>query len=132
MAFSKAHIFNPHDYLFSLICHALSHPARILILRKLIKEGKCSVKQLKREVPLSGPTLSQHLRILLTMDIIHCEEQCPTVFYFFNHDLFETATIIKSRLLPIIEDISSNINPEVMKLELYKNMEPKGLVRSEA
>ena len=73
MAFSKAHRFATADYHLSLICHALSHPARIQILRKLVAQKKCSAKQLHLGLPISKNAVWQHLKILRDMSIIQCE-----------------------------------------------------------
>lgn len=87
MAFSKAHRFHPADYHYSLICKALSHPARISILRILYEHGKCEVKQLLNTIPLHRDTVSQHLRILREMHVINAEQKYPTVIYWLNEDL---------------------------------------------
>ena len=90
MAFSKAHLFATEDYHLSLVCHALGHPARVQILRKLLKQGRCTVKEICESIPLNRVTISQHLRILRELRVVCCEQSFPTVIYWVNGDLPET------------------------------------------
>lgn len=92
MAFSKAHKFQPSDYHFSLLCKALSHPARIAMLRKIIRntEVKQPVDILALDIPLSRPAISQHLKILRDMHILKCEGFGPSITYWLNPDLPNT------------------------------------------
>ena len=90
MAFSKAPRFRQTDFHFSQVCHALSHPARISILRMLYKHRKCSVSTLITGMPISPASVSQHLKILREMHIVLCEENYPTVHYWINTDLVDT------------------------------------------
>ena len=87
MAFSKAHHFHVGVYHLSLICRAASHPARVLILRRLLEYESCTVKELRRGIPLSQNTVSQHLRVLLNMQLLECAEEMPTVRYRLTSDL---------------------------------------------
>jgi DNA-binding transcriptional ArsR family regulator len=90
MAFSKAHRFSASDYHYALLCKALSHPARITIVRKLHDNGTCSVKTLMEGIKISKPSMSQHLKILREMQILKCQQKFPTVIYWLNTDLPNT------------------------------------------
>ena len=94
MAFSKAHRFRQTDFHFSLVCHALAHPARISIIRTLYEQQKCSVNVLNSGMPISPASLSQHLKILREMHILQCEEKYPTVYYWINTDLADTSNAL--------------------------------------
>lgn len=98
MAFSKAHKFNPSDFYLSRICFILSHPARITIIRTLRKKEKCSVNKLSRDLPLSGASISQHLKILRSMHIVCCSQETPVTYYWLNKDLAITLQILISML----------------------------------
>jgi DNA-binding transcriptional ArsR family regulator len=93
MAFSKAHRFKASDYHFSLLCKALSHPVRIVILRKLIEstEQTLSVEQLSSGIPLVSSTISHHLKMLRDMHILRCDGMGSTVDYSINSDLPNTS-----------------------------------------
>lgn len=101
MAFSKADRFEPRDFHFSLVCEALSHPARISIVRKLYQEDRCSVGQLNQGMPISPASVSQHLKVLREMHILSCEEHYPTVFYWINTELPATQRTVIDLVLKI-------------------------------
>jgi len=52
------------DERLSSLCKAIAHPARLQILRILIREGKCISGDLAFQSPLAPSTVSEHLRIL--------------------------------------------------------------------
>lgn len=128
MAFTKAHRFNPRDYYYSLLCHAFAHPARICILRKLIREGdKCPVKTLSQGLPLSNSTVSQHLKVLRDLSIVCCEQKYPTVYYWINKDL----PCMRETLFFLLSGISTNKMQnsllEVKAISRYQNLEVEGV-----
>ena len=51
------------------IFKALSHPARILLLRRLM-EQECCVSEVERCLGISQPNVSQHLKILKESGLI--------------------------------------------------------------
>jgi len=87
MAFSKADRFNPVIYHQSFWSRALSHPARIIILTHLLKNGRTSFAILKNKIPLARTTVCQHLRILRVADLISADDVYPHTFYDLNPDL---------------------------------------------
>lgn len=94
MAFSKAHRFQPSDYYFSLLCFAFSHPVRIVIVRRLFRSEKLTVKQLTRNIPLDDTTVSQHLKILRDLKLLAFEQKSPHIYYFINPDLTGTQKVM--------------------------------------
>ncbi len=52
------------------ICKALSHPARISILKQLIREERCICGRIVEVMPLAQSTVSQHLKILKQAKLI--------------------------------------------------------------
>ena len=52
------------------ICKALSHPARISILKQLIREERCICGRIVEVMPLAQSTVSQHLKILKNAKLI--------------------------------------------------------------
>ena len=99
MGFSKAHLFNPSDYHYALLNGVLSHPARIAVLRLLNENGPCEVKFLRRNMPISRASLSQHLKIMREMQILKCEQVTPTVLYWINKDLPNTYACVIDLLI---------------------------------
>lgn len=64
MARSKSLLFNFDEQLIANFSHALGHPARVVILRKLLTGRVCSYLELIAELPLSESTIEQHFRML--------------------------------------------------------------------
>lgn len=59
------------DQEISGIARALSHPARIEILRILAKQGECNCSQIEKELSYyAQSTVSQHLGYLRKVDLI--------------------------------------------------------------
>ena len=65
MAFSKAEEFEEKDILAARFAKALSHPARIAIVRLLANHNACCYcGDLTTELPIAQSTISQHLKVL--------------------------------------------------------------------
>jgi DNA-binding transcriptional ArsR family regulator len=92
MAFSKAHEFDDAVHHFSLMCRSMAHPARALIVLKLLglHGEKAKVGELAAGMPISLSTFSEHLKILREMSIVQCEVQHPYVYYSMNSALVNT------------------------------------------
>lgn len=84
MAFSKSHLYAEEDRTTSGFFKALGHSARLRIIRKLKKEGPCTVTQLSKGHPISQPALSVHLRILRKSHLITCVEKFPYSIYMVD------------------------------------------------
>ncbi|MCB0704916.1 MAG: winged helix-turn-helix transcriptional regulator [Saprospiraceae bacterium] len=52
------------------LARAIGHPARVAILQELIKQDTCIFGQLVQKLPLSQPTVSQHLKELKQAGLI--------------------------------------------------------------
>lgn len=59
---------------------ALSHPARLLVLCRLV-EGESSVGELQPITGLSMSALSQHLAVLREMELVTTRREAQTIFY---------------------------------------------------
>ncbi len=81
MAFSKSPLYPPEDQITSGYARALSHPARLMILRKLASDGPCSVQILNHAHPISQPAMSYHLEILRKAHLVSCKEKFPFSIY---------------------------------------------------
>ena len=73
MALSKKSEFIETDNELATFAKALSHPARILILKTLAKRNTCICGEIVDVLPLSQSTVSQHLKELLEAGIIKGE-----------------------------------------------------------
>lgn len=70
MGTTKKDEFTVKDNKISLYAKAMAHPARIAILRLLIKNESCICKDITDELPLSQSTISQHLKELKEIGLI--------------------------------------------------------------
>ncbi len=68
----------------ALVAKALSHPARIQIIRLLMNEKTCIGGDIVDVVGLAQSTVSEHLRILKASGIITGEITRPRVCYSLN------------------------------------------------
>lgn len=64
MAISKSSEFTDKDQYIATVAKALSHPARVAILRALAKRGTCICGEIVEVLPLAQSTVSQHLKEL--------------------------------------------------------------------
>jgi ArsR family transcriptional regulator len=60
---------------------ALGHPARVAILRLLIRRGECVCGAIVDELPLAQATVSQHLKVLKDAGLVQGEIDGPRVCY---------------------------------------------------
>lgn len=63
---------------------ALSHPARIKILRILAKYDSCMVSDIVKDMPLAQSTVSQHLKELKDCGLIDCQIDGTRNLYFLD------------------------------------------------
>ncbi|MGF1755440.1 winged helix-turn-helix domain-containing protein [Vibrio makurazakiensis] len=74
---------------FAAISKALSHPARVRILKILItldNSGGCLNSDLVSELGLAQSTVSEHLRILKQSQLITAEPMPPKMCYQVNRE----------------------------------------------
>jgi ArsR family transcriptional regulator len=60
---------------------ALGHPARVRILRILVRKDACICGDIVEELPLSQSTVSQHLKVLKGAGLIRGDVDGPRVCY---------------------------------------------------
>ncbi|OYP37913.1 ArsR/SmtB family transcription factor [Rhodopirellula sp. MGV] len=65
---------------------AIAHPARVQILRLLIKRDACMCGEIVSRLPLAQSTVSQHLKILKESGLVQGEVDGPKVCYCVNED----------------------------------------------
>jgi ArsR family transcriptional regulator, arsenate/arsenite/antimonite-responsive transcriptional repressor len=71
---------DPDDELARL-ARALSHPARVRIIRLLLEREDCVVGAIVDELPLAQSTVSQHLKVLREAGLIHGQVEGSTICY---------------------------------------------------
>ena len=66
------------------LAKALGHPARVAIVRMLVRCGECVCGTIVEGLPLSQATVSQHLKVLKEAGLIRGEIDGPRVCYCIN------------------------------------------------
>lgn len=84
MGITKTDEFTIRDNRVANYAKALAHPARIAILRLLIKRNACICGDIVEELPLSQSTVSQHLKELKEAGLIKGEIEGKSVCYCIN------------------------------------------------
>lgn len=91
MATAKTEDFTEIEIEIAEIAKALSHPARIKILKILTDLNSCMVGNIVDLLPLSQSTVSQHLKELKRVNLIHGEVEGPKICYCINPKVMERA-----------------------------------------
>ena len=94
MAFSKAPLFPEREYTESLWHKLQAHPARIIILEYLLKNGITPFKFICQLVNLAPTTVSQHLRQLRQGSFIIPHVVYPHTYYSINERMREQISIL--------------------------------------
>ena len=75
---------------------ALSHPARVYILRFLDRQCACYVGNIVDELPMAQSSVSQHLKELKNAGLIQGTVEPPKIKYCINRKNWEEAQILFS------------------------------------
>jgi DNA-binding transcriptional ArsR family regulator len=88
MAVKKIEPFATTDIQLAKLAKALSHPARIAILRTLAEQKMCICGDIVEVLPLAQSTVSQHLKELKNAGLISGEIEGPKSCYCINWNTF--------------------------------------------
>lgn len=91
MAPSKKEQFSKDDIKVARYAKALSHPARIAILRHLASLETCCFNEISKELPLADSTVSQHMTELKNAGLIQGSFEPPKVQYCINYENWRIA-----------------------------------------
>lgn len=69
------------DVELAALAKALGHPARVQILRLLVRKTSCVCGDIVAELPLAQSTVSQHLKTLKEVGLIRGDVDGPRVCY---------------------------------------------------
>jgi len=83
---SKKDEFTSEEMLLADVAKALSHPARIKILKMLAEKNTCICGEIVDGLPLAQATVSQHLKELKRVGLIQGEIEGPKMCYCLNPD----------------------------------------------
>jgi len=74
------------------ISKAISHPARVAIIKFLLEQNNCICGDIVSTLPLSQSTVSQHLKALKEAEIIKGEVDGPKTCYCINETVWKNAS----------------------------------------
>src|ERR1700733_13226608 len=84
MRIHKKEEFGKKKQHLALLAKAISHPARISILKILAKKENCNCNELVALLPLSQSTVSQHLKELKNCGLINSTVHGTSSMYSLN------------------------------------------------
>ncbi|MEW6511013.1 MAG: metalloregulator ArsR/SmtB family transcription factor [Bacteroidota bacterium] len=102
MAMNKKNRFPAGENKVAAFARALSHPARVAILRTLAERASCICGEIVDVLPLAQSTVSQHLKELKEAGLIRGEIEGPRSCYCLNH---ETLTQMSQLLQGFLDEI---------------------------
>lgn len=89
MAFHKKEAFTQKEQDLASFAKAMSHPARISILKVLAQRNECICGEIVEILPLAQSTVSQHLKELINAGLITGTLDGPRSCYCINWKAFE-------------------------------------------
>jgi DNA-binding transcriptional ArsR family regulator len=89
MAFSKKSEFKDDEITIAEFAKAISHPARVAILKEVAKRQSCVCGEIVDVLPLAQSTVSQHLKELKEVGLIDGTVDGAKSCYCINWAAFE-------------------------------------------
>ncbi len=89
MRIHKKEEFGKKKQHLAMLSKAISHPARISILKILSKNGSSNCNDVVKQLPLSQSTVSQHLKELKNCGLITGAIQGPSNIYSLNRTVLK-------------------------------------------
>ena len=89
MRIHKKEEFGKKKQHLAMLAKAISHPARISILKILAKDGKCNCNNVVQQLPLSQSTVSQHLKELKNCGLINGTIRGTSSIYSLNKTILK-------------------------------------------
>lgn len=89
MAQNKKAAFSNKENELASFANAISHPARVAILKAIAKRETCICGEIVEVLPLAQSTVSQHLKELLKAELITSTIDGPKSCYCINWKTFD-------------------------------------------
>ncbi len=99
MGATKAEEFSVKDNRIAAYAKALSHPARVAILKLLLKRRVCICGDIVDELPLSQSTVSQHLKELKSAGLIKGDIEGVKICYCIDEEEWARARVMLTDFL---------------------------------
>ncbi len=104
MAQNKKNEFDSDLLKIADFAKALSHPARIAILKELAEKNTCICGEIVNVIPLAQSTVSQHLNELKKAGLIYGEIDGPKSCYCINKTVLDDMTKRLTKLFSYLID----------------------------
>ena len=89
MGLTKSEHYTTKQNQIAVLLKAIAHPARIAIIEYLLKKEECICNDLVNHLPLSQPTVSQHLKELKNAGLIKGTIEGTAVCYCIDEKVLE-------------------------------------------
>ena len=89
MILHKKELFNKKENELADFANAISHPARVSILKEIARRETCICGEIVEVLPLAQSTVSQHLKELLKAELITGKVDGVKSCYCINWKTFE-------------------------------------------
>jgi ArsR family transcriptional regulator, lead/cadmium/zinc/bismuth-responsive transcriptional repressor len=103
MGATKTEQYKLTDLKLAAMAKALAHPARVAILRQLAKSKTCMCNDMVLELPLSQPTVSQHLKELKHAGLIKGTVEGTSVCYCINEKAWNDCKLSFSKMFDSLQ-----------------------------
>ncbi|AOZ98105.1 ArsR/SmtB family transcription factor [Flavobacterium commune] len=104
MGATKTEHFTIQQNELAMLAKAIGHPARIAIIEYLIKVDSCICGDIVNELPLSQPTISQHLKELKNAGLIKGNFEGNTICYCLDENGFEKIKLFFNHVNTYLEN----------------------------
>ncbi|WP_140486868.1 ArsR/SmtB family transcription factor [Flavobacterium sp. GSA192] len=104
MGTTKTEHFTIQQNELAMLAKAIGHPARIAIIEYLIKVDSCICGDIVNELPLSQPTISQHLKELKNAGLIKGNFEGNTICYCLDENGFEKIKLFFNHVNTYLEN----------------------------
>ena len=109
MAFPRKDLFSAKDQALSNCAQALSHPARISILRELQANGGMYAHEIEHVIPLSIGAVSDHLARLRKIEFVSVESHGRYNYYTLNLPVLAEADLKFNTMFSTLYGMSGKV-----------------------
>jgi DNA-binding transcriptional ArsR family regulator len=108
MGATKTEHFTNRQNAIAALSKAMAHPARVAIIEYLLKVDSCICGDIVNELPLSQPTVSQHLKELKNAGLIKGEIEGNAISYCIDEKVFQKLQSYFSQIVMKSENKKKN------------------------
>jgi DNA-binding transcriptional ArsR family regulator len=94
MGITKTFLFDEATTSLASFLKAISHPARLTIIKYLLEHQSTNNKELVEHLGLSQATTSMHLKELKNVDLVHATPFETSVRYTLHKELLDRITVV--------------------------------------